>query len=207
MGKEIEVKDIQEAQAKIAELNKDGSLNKPTEAEINEATKVFNEKAAEYNVKQWGIGPPEKALEIYDFMLDFMNKHVYWTKQGWMGVLKMHEELTAAKKVHKEGDSFVVGYQALEFMFYALTNPGGSGLKTAKAIEKVAELYAAIIEFAGKALEAARAELKNIQWLQDKVTAMQQGFYLEKEDGVLEEGEEPEQSFKTPSTDDLLSKK
>jgi hypothetical protein len=202
--KGIEVKDIKEAQEKIAELQKDSSVNKPTEDEINEAVKIFNEQAADFNSKLFEIGTPEKAEEIYDFMLEFLEKYVYWTKQGWMGVLRMDEELKIRKKERKEGDPFEVGYQALEFMFYMLTNPGGTGLKTAKAIDKVKELYGEILDSTGKKLEEARAQLKEIQFLQDKVTAMQQGFYLEREDGVAEE---EDQDFPSPTTEDLLNKK
>lgn len=201
--KEIEVKNLQEAQEKLQELQKDGSINKPTEGEINLATKEFNDKAAEFNAKRFNIGTPEEANEIYDFVIDYMENHVYWTKNGWMGVIKMHEELTAAKNNRKDGDSFNVAYQALEFMFYALTNPGGSGLQSAKAVEKVADLYAHVIELSAKVLEAARKELKDIQWLQDKVTAMQQGFYLEKEDGV----EKVTPVFSAPTANDLINKK
>lgn len=202
--KEIEVKSVDEAAAKIAELQKDGSLNKPTEAEINEAVKVFNEHAKQFNEKRFKIGTPEKANNYFDFVLTFMEKHVYWTKQGWMGVLRMVEELEQLRKDLKEGECFSVGYQALEFLFYALTNPGGNGLQTAREIEKVAEIYGEVLESTGKVLEEARKELKDIQFLQDQVTAMQQGFYLEREDGV---SQEENSSFASPSTDDLLKKK
>ena len=202
MAKEIELGSIEEAQEKLAEMAGDPSLNKPSEEEINEATKDFNDKAAAFNGKMFPIGDAEKADEIYDFVLEFLEKHVYWTKNGWMGVLKMHEELTETRKNRKEDEPFNVGYQALEFLFYALTNPGGTGIESAKAIEKVADIYIETMEFAGKELEAAREELKDIQWLQDKVAAMQQGFYLEKEDGP--EIEEP--TFASPSADDLLGK-
>jgi len=201
---EIDLKSIEEAQQKLEELQTDSSLNKPTEEEINEATKDFNAQAAKFNGKRFPIGDAKKAEAIFAFVLEFLEKHVYWTKNGWMGVLKMHEELTETKKNRKKEDSFAVGYQALEFLFYALSNPGGSGLESAKAIERLADIYIETLELAGKELEAARKELKDIQFLQDKVTAMQQGFYLEKEDGVAKE-EEP--AFKAPSVNDLMKKK
>ncbi len=202
MNKEIEVGSLEEAQEKLTELGKDTSVNKPTEEEVNAAVKEFNDKAAEYNSKQFVIGDAEKADEIYDFLLGFLENDVYWTKNGWMGVLKMHEEITVAKAAKKEGDSFQIGYHALEFLFYALTNPGGIGMKSARAIEKVADIYIEVMEIAGTTLEEAREQLKEIQWLQDKVSAMQQGFYLEREDGVVTpEGAE---GFAAPTVDDLL---
>jgi hypothetical protein len=200
---EIEVKNIAEAQEILENLSETTPLNKPTEAEVNEATQEFNKKAAEFNSKKFAIGDSKEALEIYDFVLEFLEKHVYWTKNGWMGVLKMHEELTESKTKRKKNDSFTVGYQALEFLFYALSNPGGSGIESAKAIEKLADIYIHTLELAGIQLEAARKELKDIQWLQDKVTAMAQGFYLEREDGIALD----EAKFAPPTADDLLKKK
>lgn len=200
----VEVKDLKEAQEKIEELSKDSSLNKPTEEEINEATKMFNEQAAQFNGKRFEIGSVEDADKFLDFVLEFMEKHVYWTKQGWMGVLRMVEELEQLKKDKKEDEPFSVGYQALEFLFFALTNPGGNGLESAKAIDAVKEVYGEVLESSGKVLEAARAELKEIQFLQDKVTAMQQGFYLEREPVAEEDVENS--GFAAPTADDLLKK-
>lgn len=200
--KEFHLKDVNEAKKKLDEIGKDASLNKPKPEEVEEAAKEFDEAKKNFEKKTFEIGSKDQALKFYDFVLDFMENHVYWTKNGWMGVLKMHEELTEAKKNYKEGDKFAIGYQALEFMFYALTNPGGTGLKSAKAVEKIADWYAEVIEMSAKVLEKAREELKEIQWLGDKAAAMQQGFYLEKEDGTEEKNNE--QNFKGPSADDLI---
>ena len=199
MNKEVEVKSFEEAQEKIAELNKDSSLNKPSDKEVKQAAAKFEKAKSDFESKKFKIGTLKQADDIYDFILDFMENHVYWTKNGWMGVLKMHEELTANKKAKKPKEYFSVGYQALEFMFYAISNPGGTGLKSAKAVEKVAEFYGNVIEMTGKVLEKAREELKDIQWLGDKAASMAQGFYLEKEDGTKEA------QFASPSADDLLN--
>ena len=204
MSKEIEFNSLAEAQQKIAELNKDVSLNKPSKKEVEQAAIDFEQAKKDFEIKKFDIGTPEQANDIYDFVIDFMENFVYWTKNGWMGVLRMHEELMLAKKENKEGDCFKVGYQALEFLFYALTNPGGSGLESARAVEKVAELYAEVIELTGKQLEVSREELKDVQWLGDKAAAAVQGFYLEKEDGTQEAHDA---LFAPPSVDDLLSKK
>ena len=208
MAKEIELNSIEGAKEKLAELSEEQQLNKPTEEEINEATKDFNSKAAQFNGKRFKIGTKKNAEAIYDFLLEFLEKYVYWTKNGWMGVLKMHEELTKAKEDRKENDPFSIGYQGLEFLFYALSNPGGTGLESAKAIEKLADIYIETMELASVQLEAARKELEDIQFLQDKVTAMQQGFYLEREDGVATEDDDIDLgAFSAPTVDDLIKKK
>ena len=206
MGKEIEVKDFAEAQAKIAELNKDSSINKPSDAEVEQAAKEFEQAKKDFEAKKFDIGTEEQANDIYDFIIDFMENHVYWTKNGWMGVLRMHEELIKNRKDKKDNECFAIGYQALEFMFYAITNPGGTGIASAKEVEKVADFYAAVIELTGKVLELSRVELKDVQWLGDKAAAMQQGFYLEKEDGTQEAHDAVNAAFAAPTPDDLLKK-
>ena len=197
MDKEVDVKDVKD----IEEILNDPSINKPTEKEINEATKEFNEKAAAFNGKKFNIGTAKKSDAIYDFVLEFLENHVYWTKNGWMGVLRLHEELTETRKNKKPKDSFQVGYQALEFLFYVLSNPGGSGIASAQAIEKLADIYIETMELTAKKLETGRTELKDVQFLQEQVTAMQQGFYLEREDSVAETP-----GFASPTADDLLKK-
>jgi len=203
-NKEIEVNSIKEAQAKIAELNKDASLNKPSDEEVKAALEDFETSKGEFEIKSFKLGNPDIAMALYDFVIEFMDKYVQWTKNGWMGVIRMSEELKTNKKKHKDGESFNVTYHALEFLFYALSNPGGFGLKSAKALEKVSEMYINLYELSGKELEIARAELKNIQWLGDKAAAMSQGFYLEKEDGVEKEATD---TFAAPSANDLIGKK
>jgi hypothetical protein len=181
---ELEVKNLKEAQEKLDELLKlDPSMNRPSESEIEAAHKEFEEAAKAFSVKLFEIGSEENFGRYSTFVLEFLEKFVYWTKNGWMGVLKLNDEVHETRKTYKSGP-FTVGYQALEFLFYVLTNPGGSGIESAREIEKHAEVYAELIENTGKALEAARAELKDIQWLEEKRNAMMQGFYLEKEDGV-----------------------
>ena len=71
---------LQDAQA----ILDDASTNKPTEEEINEATKEFNKQAAAFNSKLFKIGPPEKADAIYDFLLQTTLKGIYIKSSGRM---------------------------------------------------------------------------------------------------------------------------
>lgn len=181
--KGMSVESVEKAQELLSELAKDASINKPTEEETQAAEKEFDLASKAFNSKMFVLGEKKEFDEISDFVLLFLEKFVYWTKNGWMGVLKMHDEVSEFKKKRKK-EPFSVGYQALEFLFFALTNPGGSGIESAREIEKHAEIYGKLVELTGKSVEDARAELKEIQWLQEKWNAMLQGFYIEKEDGV-----------------------
>jgi len=191
MEKEIELKSVEEASEKLANLTKDASINKPSEEETKAAEKEFELAANTFNTKKFNIGTEEEFKEISEFILTFLDKFVYWTKNGWMGVLKLNEETEDFVKTYKSG-SYGLGYQALEFLFYVLTNPGGSGIESAREIEKYADIYGKLVEYAGKELELARAELKEIQYLQENWNAMLQGFYLEREDGVEQVNDVPE---------------
>ena len=203
---EIEVNNFDEAK-EILNLLNDGSTNKPSEEEIKAAEKEFNDITKNFNETLFKIGEPEEFDEIMNFLLVFIEKHVYWTKQGWMGVIKLYEELTTTKKNKKPDTYFTLGYQALEFVFYVLSNPGGNGLKSAKEIEKYADIYAKLYEYTGLQLEEGRKILKEIQYAQDKYNAMQQGFYYEREDGLEIKEETAKLGFETPSPEDLLKSK
>jgi len=181
---EIEVKNIKEAHAKLDELLKiDPSTNKPSEEEIEVSHKEFEAAAQKFSSTNFELGEEKEFSELSEFVLTFLEKFVYWTKNGWMGVLKLHDEVSETREKWQSGP-FTVGYQALEFLFYVLTNPGGNGIESAREIEKYADIYAKMIEYAGKTLETARAELREVQWLEEKRNAMLQGFYLERQDGV-----------------------
>ena len=65
-------------------------------------------------------------------------------------------------------------------------NPGGIGLESAKNFEAEGEQYLPLMEAVSLALQKAREELKEIQFLQDRYAAMQQGFYYEKEIEIID---------------------
>ena len=159
--------------------------NKPSDEEVAAAEKEYQTAAVEFNEKEYEIGKLEEAEDIYEFFTEYINNHVFWSKNGWMGVIKLNEELkTKYEAFKKDPTPFKLGYQALEFTLFMLSNPGGIGLNSALALEQMAELYMYVMEQASAKLEGARASLKDIQFMYDRWVAMQQGFYLEREDGV-----------------------
>lgn len=159
--------------------------NKPTDEEVAQFEKDYNEAAQVFNDKIYEVGTVDDAEDVYKFFIEYLENYAFWTKNGWMGILKLHDEVTKKyEEFQKERIPFSLSYQALEFTFYMLSNPGGIGLKSAQAIELISEMYIFVMDKTSACLESARVQLKDIQFLYDKWIAAQQGFYLEKEDGV-----------------------
>jgi hypothetical protein len=182
---ELEINNVEELKEKLAEAVKDNP-NKPSEEEVKAAGEEFENAAKSFPVKLWEIGEVENARSFCDYLTHYVRNRLFWTKNGWMGVVKLDEELRAAENLLNGKEPLKIGYQALEFIYYSLMNPGGVGLQSAQDFEAEGENYLPLMEAVSLSLERARKELKNIQFLQDKYTAMQQGFYLE-----LESPEEP----------------
>ena len=189
---EIEINNTEEFDEKLEDLVKDPSLNKPSKKEILEAQKDFEKAAKEFTIKMYQIGKIEEAQEFYDYILHFIRNRFLWQKEAWMGTIKLVEELEAAAIIFKgnKEKGIEIGYQALEFIFFALSNPGGIGLQAAKDFEAENEIFLKIIKAIGEQLDEARKTLKEVQFLQEKWGCFSQGFYLEQKDSVLREDEE-----------------
>ena len=193
---EIEITSTEELNKKISELTKDPSLNKPSEEEIEQAKVEFEEAVKDWKAgKSYEIGKPEQAQEIYDYITHFIRNRFVWQKDAWLGVIKLSEELQAAEELFKgkKNAPLVIGYQALEFVYYAFTNPGGIGLQSALDFEQENELFAKSATAIAEQLETARADLKNLEFLQQRWGAMSQGFYLEIEPPADEDDAEGEE--------------
>ena len=193
---ELEVNSTADLEEKLAEAI-ENNPNKPTEEEIEEAKVRFEEASKDFSVKSWNVGAPENAKKFVDFIEDFLQNRIFWKQNGWMGVIKMNEELQDAKKFIEENEKqpLKLGYQAMEFLFYSFQNPGGIGLQPALDFQSQNEIYAEVFDALGEQLNDARRELKGVQFMQEQYAAMQQGFYLEAEDGPVEE-ETPEEEGK-----------
>jgi len=191
---EIEINNTEELNEQLNKIVRDSSINKPSKEEIQQAKEEFEKALNEWKNKIYTIGKPEEAQEICDYIRYFIKKRFIWHKDAWMGVIKLTEELDAAEILFKgkKDESLKVGYRALEFIYYALTNPGGIGLEEAIEFEKEHERYIKIAVYVAKELEKARKELKNIDFLQQRWAAMEQGFYLELEPEENKENEENE---------------
>lgn len=155
-------------------------IGKPTPEEVTQykeefeaAVKTFQEKR--FDVSEKGaFASNDTAL----FIQDFMKRFAFWTKTGWMGMIKMDEELKKAMKLVSEETCLSLDYQALEFCAYMLSNPGSIGLDAAFEFEKIADKFSKVGVLMGQRVEEARAELKKVQYLQERYAAAEQGFYL-----------------------------
>jgi hypothetical protein len=168
---------------------------KPSPEEIEAARIEFEKAVNDFNTKQWEICEENKAEGTIDFVLYYLTTYL-WTKNSWMGVLKLNEEITAAKEKLKETGKFIIGYQALEFLNFILSNPSGTGLESAIQFEAISEKHIQLFEIVTKKVEEARALLKDIQFKQENWGALSQGFYLERVDGVEETEKQEEVELK-----------
>ena len=189
----VEIQDSRELQEKLEKAIK-SNPNKPTEEETKQAEIEFDERRKRFESTLWEIGAPERAKDYTGFLLHYLRNRVFWSKNGWMGVIKLIQEIEEAEKVIKD-EPLKIGYQALEFTFYALSNPAGIGLQSAKDFESDFREFVEVFDAVSVTIEKAREELKEIQFLQDRYAAMMQGFYLEREDApIVDEEEKPEET-------------
>jgi len=194
---ELEINNSQELTDKLNEIIKDPSINKPTEEEVAKAKEDFDNAGKAWANGIYKIGEPSEAQELCDYIKHFLANRFFWQKEAWMGAIKLNEELNATELLFKgkKDANLEMGYQALEFTFYVLTNPSGVGLKSALDFEEEHEIYIKTLTAVGTQLESARKSLKEIEFLQQRWGAMAQGFYLEVEEPDTEEDPEQFEEF------------
>lgn len=180
---ELEINNNEDLQKQLKNIVNDPSINKPSEEEVVQAQKEFEEAAKEWSTTNYQIGKPEEAQEICDYLNHFLRNRFLWQKDAWMGVIRLTDELKSAEVSFKgkTDKSLELGYQALEFTYYVLSNPGGIGLQAALDFESEHEIFIKTALAVESQLESARKRLKEVEFLQQRWGAMAQGFYLELE--------------------------
>ncbi len=163
------------------------NINKPSDAEVLEAQEDFQSKAKKFETQGWEIGTSEDAEDNLNYLEHFIENRAYWTKQGWMGLIKMKEEIETIKVTFKEGNNFKLTYQPLVFAYHMLTNPAGVGHASAINFENEAKEYSRLLTVMENSFNISQEELKEIQFLQEKWAAYSQGFYYEKDEPEDEE--------------------
>lgn len=158
---------------------------KPSDEEVAAAKKEFEDAIEDFNNGIWQVGEEKDAQQITDYLVNFIHNKVFWYKDGWQGVLKFNEEIQKRKDELNNGDrnALELTWQALEFIFHSMSNPGGIGLESARLMQEENETYTFVMEKVGESLQTARDTLNNIENLQQKWASMSQGFYWQEKDG------------------------
>jgi len=153
---------------------------KPSQEEIAQYKDDFEKALKEFMDMRFLISEPNQfsSNETALFLIDYLKKYALWTKTGWMGIIKMHEILNQELNKDNEKTGLCLDYQSLEFCGYMLMNPGATGYDKALEFEKIADKYSQIMIKVGQKIDEAREILKKVQYLQDKWSAAEQGYYL-----------------------------
>ena len=167
---------------------------KPTPEEVEQYKIDFHTAMKEFAEARFVISEPGQfaANDVAMFLMDYLKKYAIWSKTGWMGIIKMNDELNKAMKMDNEATGLTLDYQSLEFCGYMLMNPGNIGYDSAVEFEKIADKYSQIMVKVGQKVEEAREKLKGVQYLQDKWAAGEQGFYLAELEKEAKEKQENE---------------
>jgi len=171
-------------------------ISKPTAEEIAKFKAEFEAAVKDFQETKWEISDKGNyaANVVGMFLQDYMKRFGFWTKTGWMGMIKMDDEVKKGMNNANETTAFCLDYQALEFCAYMMASPGCVGIEAAFEFEKIADQYSKIGIIVGTKVEEARIKLKAVQYLQEKYAASEQGFYLAELEPKAEEKEE------TPAT-------
>lgn len=166
-------------------------IGKPTTEEVAKFKAEFETAVKEFQETKFEISDKGNyaANVVGMFLQDYMKRFGFWTKTGWMGMIKMAEEVKKAMAGANETTGFCLDYQALEFCAYMMSSPGCVGLEMALEFEKIADQYSKIGIVVGTKVEEARVKLKEVQYLQEKYAAAEQGFYLSDLEPKAEESE------------------
>ena len=188
---ELQESSLEELQESPIEVVKKGQLEDPEEVakkgpspeEVEQYKTEFSDTLKAFEEKRWEISESGNfaANDVGIYLLDFMKKYAFWSKTEWMGMIKMEEEIKKAMGLASEDTPLQFNYQALEFCAFMLANPGGTGIELAREFEDQAEKYAKIGIVVGTKIEEARKQLKELQYLQERWAAGEQGFFYERE--------------------------
>ena len=192
IDKELSLEELTESPLTVVKEGekKEEKKKGPSSEEIEQYKNDFSSALTTFENKRWAVSE-EGNFAVNDvglYLLEFLKKYAFWSKTEWMGMIKMEEEIQKAMALGDANTPLQFSYQALEFCAFMLSNPGGTGIELAKAFEAQAEKYSKIGIVVGTKIEEARNELKELQYLQERWAAGEQGFYYEREPVKEEDG-------------------
>lgn len=177
---DLEVNNFKEDMQNDSPMPSDG----PTDEEKAQAKEEFEAAKDAWEKVKYDLAPSIDMVDNFvQYIENFLNNFTVWAQNSWMGAIKMEEELEDVKRHFSANPEEVpqISYQALEYLYHVLVNPGGVGLEKAKAFEAGISEHKFVMDFIEARLKEARDALTEIKFLQEKWMAYEQGFYYDRE--------------------------
>lgn len=161
---------------------------KPTEEEIKEYEEALKEAYEEYEkMPDYTLCQGPRALEVAKMSIEYNNNLYNWKNDEWKGVIMYNTTMSPIIQELTNGnvDSFTIDKNNLQWLYYILTNVSGRGLEAAVSFSDHEDVFVELVESVCEAMEKFKDVVENLRFLQDRVAAAYQGFYL-RQDGIIE---------------------
>lgn len=162
---------------------------KPTEEEIEEYTKEMEAGFEAYNnMSDFVISEDaELSKKLYDMAIKYNSELYTWKHDEWKGVIMFDETM----KSQEGSERFTIDKNNLQWLYYIITNPSGVGIEKAREMKANEEVFVQLVERITEAMTEFKEIVEDLRFLQDRVAAAHQGFYL-RQDGIADCSEEVE---------------
>lgn len=110
---------------------------------IEQTKKIFNDAVEEARKTTFLIASEndengnktDNAIRCAKFIKDWNENYINWENVGWKGVVKFNSIISKiVEDLEANGGDFVIDYASLVFLYNAMANPRGCGLKSALAM-------------------------------------------------------------------------
>lgn len=150
----------------------------PTEEDIAQAKKDFEERTKALNEKTFIVADKTEAERVVKFLIEFI-KNATWQKRTWVGVLNyVAEAEDFLKEYLEEAKDYVLPYAPIQFLYLMLDNYQGTGYDEAVKMSKIWDEYIPIHDSLGDIIAWYNNEAEECQKLQQRWASMEQGYYL-----------------------------
>ncbi len=151
----------------------------PTEEEINEAKKDFEERTvALRDKKDYLIADAANALRVAKFMKTFI-ENAFWTQRYFVGVVNFSEYINEfITECEKEAKDLVLEYGPMQFAYLMFENYAGKGIEDAKKMVEIWDEYIPIYDTLRTHVEWYNNEVKECERLKQRWGMLSQGYYL-----------------------------
>ena len=151
----------------------------PTEDEVNEAKKDFEERTiALRDKKDYLIADSTNALRVAKFMKNFI-ENAFWTQRYFVGVINFSEYINGfIAECEKEAKDLVLEYGPMQFAYLMFENYAGKGIEDAKKMAEMWDEYIPIYDTLRTHVEWYNNEVKECERLKQRWGMLAQGYYL-----------------------------